>query len=285
MRGLDPRIPIVETLSSPQRDCRDHPGDDALIHAPRSRPHRSCRARSRRGRRALSAARLHRRARAIGIRGARTITSFSCPDSSSNCSASWSRRSSAAMVSPNFSGDSHQRFLARQEGLSFLMLESRDVAADAAELHAAGICRDRRAARSNAMRPAPTAPGRRSASRSLSRGPAGARDRLCGLPAVINPENFWNPALQQHANSGDRRRAAPSWSPRTRAIITSSCRRLPASANCTRHRAASPRRRRAATSGSWTRPRSAITSGSAPPDIPRARASPRCASRCATRPA
>ena len=47
-------------------------------------------------------------------------------------------------------GRFNQSFLARQEGLSLLILESRDAAADAAAFQAAGHCRLRRDDRSSA---------------------------------------------------------------------------------------------------------------------------------------
>ncbi len=103
--------------------------------------------------------------------------------------------------SENF-GTFNQRFLTRQEGLSFLMLESEHVAADAAEIHATGF----------------TATDVLTLERDAA-GPDGARTRVgfslaftrdplapeigFAVSHSLNPERFWNPALQQHANSAN----------------------------------------------------------------------------------
>jgi catechol 2,3-dioxygenase-like lactoylglutathione lyase family enzyme len=96
-------------------------------------------------------------------------------------------------------GSFNQRFLVRREGLSFLMLESHDAGADARDFDAAGI----------ALSPALEfeREGSRPDGRRLKVGfsLAFARDALA--PAIgfatcrqHHPENFWNPAFQQHAN-------------------------------------------------------------------------------------
>jgi catechol 2,3-dioxygenase-like lactoylglutathione lyase family enzyme len=96
-------------------------------------------------------------------------------------------------------GSFNQRFPPRREGLSFLMLESHDAGADARDFDAAGI----------ALSPALEfeREGSRPDGRRLKVGfsLAFARDALA--PAIgfatcrqHHPENFWNPAFQQHAN-------------------------------------------------------------------------------------
>ncbi len=96
-------------------------------------------------------------------------------------------------------GRFNQAFLARQEGLSFLMLESQNAAADASDFAAAGIA----------------ASGALTFERE-GRRPDGSRLKVAfslafacdaGAPAIgfatcrqHNPENFWNPSLQQHPN-------------------------------------------------------------------------------------
>ncbi len=97
-------------------------------------------------------------------------------------------------------GKFNQAFLAGREGLSFLMLESHDAAADARAFEAAGI----------AISPALTferegrAPdgGKTKVGFSL----AFARDAAAPLIGFAtcrqhNPDSFWNSAFQQHANS------------------------------------------------------------------------------------
>ncbi|TAK50063.1 MAG: VOC family protein [Xanthobacteraceae bacterium] len=94
----------------------------------------------------------------------------------------------------------HQNFLARGEGLSFLVLESADAAADAAAFAREGIACS------------PVLDFSREATRADGTGVtvgfslALARDPLS--PAVgfaacrqLKPENFWNAALQSHANT------------------------------------------------------------------------------------
>jgi catechol 2,3-dioxygenase-like lactoylglutathione lyase family enzyme len=97
-------------------------------------------------------------------------------------------------------GGFNQSFLARQEGLSFLMLESQDAEADARDFEAAGI----------AASPALSfeREGSRPDGSKLKVGFSLAFARDAGAPAIgfaacrqHHPENFWNPAWQQHANA------------------------------------------------------------------------------------
>jgi len=96
-------------------------------------------------------------------------------------------------------GSFHQTFLKSQEGLSFLMLESRDAQADARDFEAAGI------AASAALRF--EREGSRPDGSKLKVGFSLAFARDAGAPAIgfatcqqHFPENFWNPSFQQHAN-------------------------------------------------------------------------------------
>jgi Glyoxalase-like domain len=96
-------------------------------------------------------------------------------------------------------GDFNRRFLERQEGLSFMMLESRDVPADAAQFHAAGF------ARSEAMHFERAGKGADGSTVTVGFSLAFARDP--GAPEIgfavcrqHHPQHFWNPALQQHLN-------------------------------------------------------------------------------------
>jgi hypothetical protein len=97
-------------------------------------------------------------------------------------------------------GRATQRFLERQEGLSFIILESVDVAADAAEFAAAGIS-------ASGMLPF-AREGRRPDGTAVKIGFSltFACDRRApdvGFAVCKHryPENFWNPAFQNHANS------------------------------------------------------------------------------------
>jgi catechol 2,3-dioxygenase-like lactoylglutathione lyase family enzyme len=99
-------------------------------------------------------------------------------------------------------GGFNQGFLQNQEGLSFLMLESRDAGADARDFAAAGI------AASAALQfwRAGRAPDGSEIKVAFSL--AFARD--AGAPAIgfatcrqHHPESFWNPLFQQHANGTD----------------------------------------------------------------------------------
>jgi hypothetical protein len=97
-------------------------------------------------------------------------------------------------------GTFNQRFLARQEGLSFLMLESEHVAADAAEIRAAGF------ATTDVLTFERDAAGPDGAATRVGYSLAFTRDPLApeigfALSRSLNPERFWSPTLQQHANS------------------------------------------------------------------------------------
>jgi hypothetical protein len=96
-------------------------------------------------------------------------------------------------------GTFNQTFLRSREGLSFLMLESQDAAADARDFEAAGI----------AVSPALQfeREGSRPDGSKLKVGFSLAFARDAGAPGIgfatcrqHHPENFWNPSLQQHAN-------------------------------------------------------------------------------------
>jgi hypothetical protein len=101
--------------------------------------------------------------------------------------------------SENF-GRYHQRFLAHQEGLSFLILESRDIAADAADFKAAGIVRsdvltfEREGTRADGSR-------MKVGFSLVFAGDSRAPDIGFAICQQHHPENFWNPALQRHDNA------------------------------------------------------------------------------------
>jgi len=96
-------------------------------------------------------------------------------------------------------GDFNRRFLERHEGLSFMLLESEDAKADAAQFRAAGI------ARSEALHFERAGKGADGGTVTVGFSLAFARD--AGAPEVgfaicrqHHPQHFWNTALQQHAN-------------------------------------------------------------------------------------
>jgi len=97
-------------------------------------------------------------------------------------------------------GTFNRIFLKRQQGLSFMMLESQDVAADAAEFRAARI------AASEALHF--EREGKRPDGSPVKIGFSLAFARDAGAPQIgfavcqqHYPENFWNAAFQQHANT------------------------------------------------------------------------------------
>jgi catechol 2,3-dioxygenase-like lactoylglutathione lyase family enzyme len=99
-------------------------------------------------------------------------------------------------------GGFNQAFLKTQEGLSFLMLESHDAQADARDFAAAGI------AASAALQF--WRAGRAPDGSEIKVGFSLAFARDAGAPAIgfatcrqHQPENFWNPLFQQHANGTD----------------------------------------------------------------------------------
>jgi catechol 2,3-dioxygenase-like lactoylglutathione lyase family enzyme len=99
-------------------------------------------------------------------------------------------------------GTFNQRFLARQEGLSFLMLESEHVAADAAEIRAAGF------ATTDVLTFERDVAGPDGATTTVGFSLAFTKDPLApeigfAVSCSLNPARFWNPTLQQHANSAN----------------------------------------------------------------------------------
>jgi hypothetical protein len=96
-------------------------------------------------------------------------------------------------------GDFNRQFLARHEGLSFMMLESSDVPADAAQFRSAGF------ARSDALSFERAGKGPDGSTVTIGFSLAFARDpRAPEIGFAVcrqhNPQLFWNSALQQHAN-------------------------------------------------------------------------------------
>src|SRR5215471_3938247 len=97
-------------------------------------------------------------------------------------------------------GTFNRLFLKRQEGLSFLMLESRDAAADAAEFRATGI------GVSDALHFEREGTKPDGSKVKLGFSVAFARDiHASEVGFAVSqqhvPENFWAPAFQQHANT------------------------------------------------------------------------------------
>ena len=97
-------------------------------------------------------------------------------------------------------GRFNQSFLARQEGLSMLMLESSDAAADAAAFRSAGI------GASDAMRFEREGKRPDGSTVKVAFSLAFARDDKApeagfAICQQHFPENFWNPAFQQHPNT------------------------------------------------------------------------------------
>jgi hypothetical protein len=97
-------------------------------------------------------------------------------------------------------GRFNQRFLEKQEGLSFLMLESPLAAADARDFAGAGI------ALSSAQRFEREGKAADGSPVTLGFSLAFAHDGRApqiGFATCqkLNPQNFWNPALQQHPNA------------------------------------------------------------------------------------
>jgi glyoxalase-like protein len=97
-------------------------------------------------------------------------------------------------------GRFNQSFLRRHEGLSMLLLEGSDAAADAAAFKSAGI------AASDAMRferegKRPDGSPVKVAFSLVFARDAGAAETGFATCQQHFPENFWNPAFQQHANT------------------------------------------------------------------------------------
>jgi catechol 2,3-dioxygenase-like lactoylglutathione lyase family enzyme len=100
---------------------------------------------------------------------------------------------------PALFGDFNRQFLARHEGLSFMMLESEDVLADAAQFRGAGF------ARSDALTFERAGKGPDGSTVTVGFSLAFACDpRAPEIGFAVcrqhSPQLFWNPALQQHAN-------------------------------------------------------------------------------------
>jgi hypothetical protein len=100
---------------------------------------------------------------------------------------------------PALFGDFNRQFLTRHEGLSFMMLESSDVPADAAQFRSAGI------ARSDALTFERAGKGPDGSTVTVGFSLAFARDaRAPEIGFTVcrqhNPQLFWSPALQRHAN-------------------------------------------------------------------------------------
>jgi len=100
---------------------------------------------------------------------------------------------------PALFGDFNRQFLASHEGLSFLMLESENVRADAAQLRSAGF------ARSDALMFERAGKGPDGSTVTVGFSLAFARDPLAAEIGFAvcrqhNPRLFWNPAIQQHPN-------------------------------------------------------------------------------------
>jgi catechol 2,3-dioxygenase-like lactoylglutathione lyase family enzyme len=100
---------------------------------------------------------------------------------------------------PRLFGVHNRDFLARHEGLSGVLLESRDATADAAAFRDAGIAASGALRfEREAQRPDGT-PIRAGFSLAFARDPAGAEAAFASCQNHF-PENFWNPAFQAHRN-------------------------------------------------------------------------------------
>ena len=96
-------------------------------------------------------------------------------------------------------GAHNRDFLARHEGLSGLLLESRDAAADAALFRDAGIAASEALRFGREGRRPDGTPIRLAFSLAFARDPAGAESAFAACQHHF-PENFWNPTFQQHRN-------------------------------------------------------------------------------------
>lgn len=96
-------------------------------------------------------------------------------------------------------GAPNRDFLARHEGLSGLLLASRDAAADAALYRDAGIADSEELRFGREGRRPDGTPIRLAFSLAFARDPAGAEAVFAACQHHF-PENFWNPAFQQHRN-------------------------------------------------------------------------------------
>jgi catechol 2,3-dioxygenase-like lactoylglutathione lyase family enzyme len=96
-------------------------------------------------------------------------------------------------------GAPNRDFLARHEGLSGLLLESRDAAADATLFRNAGIAASETLRFEREGRRPDGTPIRLAFSLAFARDPAGTEAFFAACQHHF-PENFWNPAFQQHRN-------------------------------------------------------------------------------------
>jgi catechol 2,3-dioxygenase-like lactoylglutathione lyase family enzyme len=96
-------------------------------------------------------------------------------------------------------GAHNRDFLARHEGLSGLLLESRDAAAYATLFRNAGIAASEVLRFGREGRRPDGTPIRLAFSLAFARDPAGAEAAFAACQHHF-PENFWNPAFQQHRN-------------------------------------------------------------------------------------
>jgi catechol 2,3-dioxygenase-like lactoylglutathione lyase family enzyme len=97
-------------------------------------------------------------------------------------------------------GKFNQAFLAHDEGLSLLMLESTDAAKDAATFQAAGIAASERLRFEREGKRPDGTPVTVAFSLAFARD-ATAPDAGFAVCQHHYPENFWNPAFQSHANT------------------------------------------------------------------------------------
>jgi hypothetical protein len=96
-------------------------------------------------------------------------------------------------------GAHNRDFLARHEGFSGLLLESRDAAADAGLFRGAGIAASEALRFEREGRRPDGTPIRVGFSLAFARDPAGAESGFAACQQHF-PENFWNPAFQAHPN-------------------------------------------------------------------------------------
>lgn len=99
-----------------------------------------------------------------------------------------------------FFGRFNQSFLARQEGLSMLLLESADAAADAAAFRSAGIGASEAMKFEREGKRPDGSPVKVAFSLAFARDDK-APDAGFATCQQHFPENFWNPAFQQHPNT------------------------------------------------------------------------------------
>jgi Glyoxalase-like domain len=100
---------------------------------------------------------------------------------------------------PRLFGVHHRDFLARHEGLSGVLLESRDAAADAAAFRDAGIAASGALRFEREARRPDGTPIRVGFSLAFAHDPAGAEAAFASCQQHA-PEMFWNPAFQAHRN-------------------------------------------------------------------------------------